>query len=269
MATLVFILLIAAAVTPLAIVSRTRILSSSYNIRKVAFEFLAPDLSRLISLGYHNKTLLSPWQRCEQGDRVLYIHHQDQNGLIGLNSASGDLLRAGFVAMGYDDSQAQMLSLRAQHYREPEFSGEKPEADFDPKRAPFENLAEIGDFLPVGPVKGGPANAVFSVYNRTDSVSLAKAPPALKQQLLKPENAVFLIEGASSSMFALVTLAEFKAGQSQGFQSRIMLDNSFEDGKIPKIVEKEIGFGDLMDLRVPNSGTIPCEAPVQQLIGLL
>jgi len=258
---LMFVLLVAAAITPLAVVSRTQVLSSAYSTRRTAFELLAPGLSRVVYARYSATPMITGWQRCEGKNSVFYLRVQDQNGLIGLNSASNALLEIGFRSLGYSDVDATHFADRVEAYRELGAVGNSVESDpaFVAKHAPFESIAELYDVLtPSAPEMDRLAD-VFTLYNRTDSVTVSHSGGTLRKQLTLRENEQqFAVAGDLPSGHAEISFAEFKVGEPFGFLSKIMMTRSSEPGASAEIVQRDITFAGLDSLGLEVLESMQC-----------
>lgn len=260
---LMFVLLMAAVITPLAVVSRSQVLASTYSARRTAFELLAPGLSRVVYAAHSASPTTSGWRRCEVKDKVFYLRIQDQNGLIDLNSASSPLLTIGFQSLGQSEVDAALFAARVEAYRE--IGGVEKSPDSDPtfvaKHAPFENIAELYDILtPSGPEIDRVA-AVFTIYNKTDSVTVSHSTRALREQLKLRENEQqFAVPGELPSGHAEISFAEFRTGEPFGFLSKIMMSRSNEPGASAKIMQRETTFAGLDTLGLERQEPTQCPA---------
>lgn len=258
---LMFVLLVAAVMTPLAVVSRGQVLASTYGARRTAFELLAPGLSRVVYTAYSASPMTSDWQRCEVKDKVFYLRIQDQNGLIDLNSANNPLLKIGFQSLGQTEVDAARFAARVEAYREIGGGGESASSDptFVAKHAPFENLVELSDVLaPSVPVIDRLAD-VFTIYNKTDSVTVSHSSGPLRDQLRRQENEQqFVVPGELPSGYAEVSFAEFRAGEPFGFLAKIMMARSTEPGAPAKIMQRDITFTGLDTLGLERLEPMQC-----------
>lgn len=268
-AALMFILLVAAVMTPLATVSRSEVLASSYSTRRTAFELLAPGLSRVAYTAYSASPMTIEWQRCEARNKAFYLRIQDQNGLIDLNSASNPLLQMGFQSLGQADVDAAHFATRVEAYRE--FGGGGEDASRDPtfvaKHAPFENLVELYDVLAPSVPEIDRLAAIFTIYNKTDAVTVAHSNGLLREQLRRQENSQqFTVPGELSSGYVEISFAEFRRGEPFGFLSKIMMARSTEPGTPPTILQRDITFADLDILGLERRNPMPCPAFLRRMI---
>lgn len=258
---LMFILLVAAVITPLAVVSRGQVLSSAYSSRRTAFDLFAVGLSRVVYAVYLTSPTVTGWQRCEAKGKAFYLRIQDQNGLIDLNSASNPLLKIGFQSLGYNDADATQFAGRVEAYREIGVVdvGADGGPTFIAKHAPFENIAELHDVLtPVVPELDRVSD-VFTVYNKTDSVTVSHSSRAVQEQLRLRENQQqFAIPGELPSGHAEISFAEFKAGEPFGFLSKIMMARSNGQGVSGTIVQRDTTFVGFDALGVERNEAMQC-----------
>lgn len=265
---LMFVLLMAAVITPLAVLGRGQVLSSAYGTRRTAFELLAPGLSIVAYEGYSRSLIATGWQQCQGKDKVFYLHIRDQNGLIGLNSASHPLLAIGFRSLGYNETDAVHLADRVETYREtgPDAVGADHDATFIAKHAPFENIAELYDLLsPPAPGIERLAS-VFTIQNKTDSVTVSHSSHALREHLDQHDEAQqFVVSGELPSGYAEISFAEFQAGAPFGFLSTVMVARSTDENGAPRILEKEAAFTGLDTLGLPPMESTPCPELLKKL----
>ncbi len=264
---LMFVLLIAAVMAPLAVVSRTQVLSSAYSSRRTVFELLAPGLSRVLYASYASSPMIRGWQRCERKDEIFYLHIQDQSGLIGLNSASNPLLKNGFLALGYDDADAARFAERVEIFRERGSLGATVNSDpsFFPKHAPFEHIVELYDVLGTPAPELERLADVFTVQNRTDSVTVSHASGTLKRQMERRDNEQFVQTGDLPSGNAEIVFAHFRRGDPYGFVSRIMMTRPNEPGAAARMLQKDISFANLESLGADVNGARACSEVLARL----
>ncbi len=265
---LMFILLVAAVITPLAVVGRSQVLSSAYSARRTAFELLAPGLSTVVYESHSKSPIAAGWQRCKVKDREFYLHIQDQNGLIGLNSASNSLLRIGFRSLSYNEAEATRFAERVEAFREigPVGKGGEIDATFKAKHAPFEHVSELYDVLtpPVPEIER--IARVFTIFNKTDSVTVSNSSRIVREQLEAREEAQqFVVSGDLSSGYVEISFAVFKAGEPFGFLSTVILARSTEDNNSPIILQKETAFTNLNTLGIEPLASMQCPEILKRL----
>lgn len=264
---LMFVLLVAAVITPLAVVSHGQVLSSAYSTRRAAFELLAPGLSAVAYAGHSKSPMTTGWQQCQGGDKVFYLRVQDQNGLIGLNSASNPLLTMGFRSLGYNETEAARFADRVEIYREigPVGIGADSDATFIAKHAPFENIAELYDVLGPPFPEIERIAAVFTIQNKTDSVTVSHSSRSVREQLMREDAQQFVVSGDLPSGYAEISFAETKAGEPFGFLSTVMLARSTEDNISPRILQKGTAFVSLNTLGLEPVGSMQCPELLKRL----
>jgi general secretion pathway protein K len=265
---LMFVLLVAAVITPLAVLGRGQVLSSAYSTRRTAFELLAPGLSLVAYAGQAKSLMMTGWQQCRGKDKVFYLNMQDQNGLIGLNSASNPLLKIGFLSLGYNEKEAAHFSDRVETYREigAAVQGDENDATFIPKHAPFENIAELYEVLTPPLPEIGRIADVFTIQNKTDSVTVSHSHSALREQLERHDKAQqFVASDDLPSEHAEVSFAEFKAGEPYGFLSTVLLERSTRENGSPKILEKATAFTSMDTLRLETREPVQCPDLLKKL----
>lgn len=264
---LMFVLLVAAVITPLAVLSRVQVLSAAYSSRRTAFELLGPGLSLVAYAGHSKSPMTTDWQQCQGRDKIFYLRIRDQNGLIGLNSASNPLLTIGFRSLGYNETEAARFADRVETYREigPAGTGADGDATFVAKHAPFENVAELYDVLEPPIPEIGLIAAVFTIHNKTDSVTVSHSSRPVREFLMGEDTKQFVVSGDLPSGYAEISFAEIKAGEPFGFLSTVMLARSTEENLSPRILQKEIAFASLNTLGLEPRGAIQCPELLKRL----
>lgn len=263
---LMFVLLVAAVITPLAVIGRGQVLSSAYSTRRTAFELLAPGLSRVAYAGQSKSLTQTGWQQCRGRDRVFYLRIQDQNGLIGLNSASNPLLKIGFLSLGYNEKEAAHLADRVETYREIAVLGAENDDTLSAKHAPFENIAELYEVITPPVPEIARLADVFTIQNKTDSVTVSHSHRALREQLERHDKAQqFVVSDDLPSEQAEVSFADFKAGEPFGFLSTVMLARSNGKNISPKILQKETAFTGLDTLGLEPADPMQCPDLLKKL----
>ena len=208
------------------------------------------------------------WQQCQGKDKLFYLNIQDQNGLIGLNSASNPLLKIGFLSLGYNESEAAHLADRVETYREigTAVPGGENDATLIAKHAPFENIAELYEVLTPPLPEIDRIADVFTIQNKTDSVTVSHAHRALRKQLEQHDTAQqFVASDDLPSEHAEVSFAEFKAGEPFGFLSRILLERSTGENSSPKILQKQTAFTSLDTLELQTMEPMRCPDLLKKL----
>lgn len=180
---LLFMLLISAAIAPLAIAGRVQTLVSAYTHERREFEILADGLARTIYALDADENVPLRWQRCETARHVFYVDIQDQSGLVDLNSAGPQLLQFGFRATGLDETDALAAATLAERYRSSSGggAGDISGSPVDLKHAPFEDVSELADMINAETGTLSMAPRVFTVFNKTDTVAMRHVDDHLRQ----------------------------------------------------------------------------------------
>ncbi|WP_234836916.1 general secretion pathway protein GspK [Sinorhizobium meliloti] len=223
-------LLISAALTPLAIAGRVQSLSTAYTHERREFEILADGVVRAIYfLSEQDKAPLR-WQRCETARYVFYLDIQDQSGLVDLNSAGPQLLQLGFRGLGLSGPDAAAAAAVVEQYRSPGgYRGETTGLPADLKHAPFEDVTELADITMAATIPMSEISRLFTVFNRTDTVALNHIDDRLRQIIDDGRGSEFLVEGAQSSSMSEVSVMRFRKGRSSGFMLRAMMERAEGD----------------------------------------
>lgn len=134
------------------------------------------------------------WVACDElaPDLGLSISFANHAGLVDLNAASNDLLRAGFAAVGVDSAYSTALANAVEQYRAIDTTGASAPAIKvigGAKHGLFENVAELIDFELPPDITMDQLGEVFTVQSRSGTVD----PDAASARLLAA------IEGGPSS----------------------------------------------------------------------
>lgn len=264
---LLFVLLISAAIAPLAIAGRVQVLSTAYTHERREFEILAEGLARTVfTLNAHEKAPLS-WQRCETPRYVFYVDIRDQNGLIDLNSASPQLLQFGFRALGLEETDALVAARLAERYRTPGGSDgggiDGPAVDL--KHAPFEDVTELADIIGAKALSMGDPAHIFTVFNKTDTVALGHVDGHLRQIIEKSRGSEFLADGAGNSSISEVSILRFRKGRPSGFLLQAMMERTSGEGASARMLRRNVRVVDEGDTGIPRE-TGPCRGVTDLLI---
>ncbi|WP_234705764.1 general secretion pathway protein GspK [Sinorhizobium meliloti] len=221
---LLFVLLISAALAPLAIAGRVQSLSAAYTHERREFEILADGVVRAIYFLSEQDRAPLRWQRCETARYVFYLDIQDQSGLIDLNSAGPQLLQFGFRGLGLSEANAAAAAAVVEQYRSPggyTVDVRGPPAEL--KHAPFEDVTELADITTAATIPMSEISRFFTVFNRTDTVALRHIDIRLRQIIEEGRGSEFLVEGAQSSSVSEVSVMRFRKGRPSGFMLRAMM----------------------------------------------
>lgn len=264
---LLFMLLISAAIAPLAITGREQTLVSAYTHERQAFEIFADGLARTIyTLNAHEKAPLR-WQRCETDRYVFYIDIQDQSGLVDLNSAGLQLLQFGFRALGMHETDALAAATLAERYRSPSGGGadDLGGSAVSLKHAPFEDVSELADFADVQKITMSKAPRVFTVFNKTDTVTLHHLDVHLRQVIEEGRGVEFLADGAGNSSVSEVSIARLRKGRPSGFLFKAMMERAADEGESARMLRRNVSVIEEDDPGIPPE-TGPCRGVAELLI---
>jgi general secretion pathway protein K len=200
-AVLVFLLVVAAVITPFVLAARTDFQLAMAGYRKDRQTHLAEGLMRLVARQLAasgndvNEALRLNSQplRTICGSHQIELRIQDQLSLVDLNGAPLDLLAAGFAAMGFDSGAAVELAQLAEEFRkngaDSSQGGDKLSNGF--KSAPFEAIEELYEFPGFTNQPLGKLAEIFTVYGRRETVKANNMSAALSNILPSVPSARF------------------------------------------------------------------------------
>lgn len=261
---LLFVLLISAALAPLAIAGRVQSLSTAYTHERREFEILADGVVRAIYfLSEQDRTPLR-WQRCATARYVFYLDIQDQSGLIDLNSAGPQLLQFGFRGFGLSGADADAAAAVVERYRSPggyTVDVRGPPAEL--KHAPFEDVTELADITTAATIPMSEISRFFTVFNRTDTVALKHIDVRLRQIIEEGRGSEFLVEGAHSSSVSEVSVMRFRKGRPSGFMLRAMMTRA-EGGNV-RMLRRSLSVIEEGASSIPSPAQ-PCRGVAELLV---
>ncbi|MEZ0001740.1 general secretion pathway protein K [Sinorhizobium fredii] len=250
---LLFVLLISAAIAPLAIAGRVQALSTAYTHERRDFEILADGLVRTIYALDTDERTPTRRQRCETEHYVFYVDIQDQSGLVDLNSASGQLLEFGFRSLGMNEADAVAAATLTERYRSPS-GGDATDIGGNPvdlKHAPFEDVIELADIIGAGAVGKSQVSRVFTVFNKTDTVSLKHVDDHLRQIIEEGRGSEFLADGAGNSSVSEITIVRLRKGRPSGFMLKAMMERPADLSDVPRMQRRDVSVVEEGD-RLPS-----------------
>ncbi len=271
---LLFSLLAAAILTPLVIHSieyrRTAVIRQSATSDRL----LADGLAILVaSLSREQQLPLgeaSAWWQCTADGRKVLIHLQDTAGLIDLNSAEPPLLVAGFLALGHarDTSDAEttkVVTRRNATGPAPEpISGEMAG---EAGTGQFVSVAELQELLGLSSSEQRHAEEMFTVRNKTGSVSKHALPPALATSIPSVAGASdFVGEDATAGPFRTVWIAVLGEPRAPASLVSITYRLSDENSAVPVPLERSER---VLGLDALVSGPVPvkeCPSTLKELL---
>ncbi|MBA8882024.1 hypothetical protein [Phyllobacterium myrsinacearum] len=140
---------------------------------------------------------------CALGRGSVEVQFQEHSGLIDLNVASIELLQLGLGAAGAPSSTVRELAQTITQFRR--LDGDRTAAvppqmiaSEGLKFAPFEDVAELYDFLPLRSIALSQLMRVFTVNSRSAVVTGSSLSPAIKSKLSTyPEAAKAIVATAT------------------------------------------------------------------------
>ncbi|MQX42975.1 general secretion pathway protein GspK [Sinorhizobium meliloti] len=259
-----FVLLISAALTPLAIAGRVQSLSTAYTHERREFEILADGVVRAIYFLSEQVKAPLRWQRCETARYVFYLDIQDQSGLVDLNSAGPQLLQLGFRGLGLSGPDAAAAAALVEQYRSPGgYTGETTGLPADLKHAPFEDVTELSDITMAATIPMSEISRFFTVFNRTDTVALNHIDNRLRQIIEEGRGSEFLVEGAHSSSVSEVSVMRFRKGRPSGFMLRAMMTRA--EGGNERMLRRSLSVIEEGASSIPSPAQ-PCRGVAELLV---
>lgn len=261
---LLFVLLISAALAPLAIAGRVQSLATAYTHERREFEILADGVVRAIYYLSEQDGAPLRWQRCETTRYVFYLDIQDQSGLVDLNSASPQLLQFGFRGLGLAEPDAAAAAAVVEQYRSPGgYAGDVSGPPADLKHAPFEDVTELADIATAATIPMKEISRFFTVFNRTDTVALNHIDGRLRQTIEEGRGSEFLVEGARSSSVSEVSVIRFRKGRSSGFMLRAMMRHA--EGDNVRMLRRNLSLIEEGGFNLPSPAE-PCRGVAELLV---
>lgn len=229
-AVLLFMLLMAAVMTPLSIHGTEYRQIAVYRSAALADRILAEGIARLVSSlarGFDNGTgQVGEWWRCKTREREVFVRVQDPIGLIDLNSSEEGLVAAGLIALGRDEAAAHAGAKEVVRYRTPnvapDFGATAIELPAVSRGAPFVSVAELDELLVLNDQEALVADQVFTIYNKTGSVARPFLDARLGEVMFRPGKAgEFVTDLDTHGPFLKIWVALFsdtsKSGTIFGF----------------------------------------------------
>ncbi|MEX0347707.1 MAG: hypothetical protein AB3N20_22490 [Rhizobiaceae bacterium] len=248
-AVLLFLLVVTAVITPFILAARTDFLLASNAHHKARQGHSAAGLANLIArqlasldVEQNEKIALnSQPMRSLCGDKMIEIRVQDQLGIINLNLAPVELLRAGFAVLPQDEISAGELADLALAYRSPD----APAGGVDEKllqdglkRASFEVVEELYEFPGIPKMAVSELSAVFTTYGGRPAVNLDNAPKAVADSISSSGLArdPYVVTGEESRFYRVEVTIRSISDQSAGFAGNLI---ETEDNKSGRFITKE------------------------------
>lgn len=228
-AILVFMLIIAAILTPFALNARTNLMIAHSTFVQERMNLLADGLTNVTSAALAEglwtddlPTDLEP-VGCRVHDLTIEVRVQDHNGLIDLNAADSQLLTIGFVAAGIDKRTAEEVASDVVRYRTraavfESAKASKPVSSSPEKLAPFESVAELSDFEALRNLPLATLQTIFTVNSKRGTVVLLKATRPLERTLAgaAAENSFILKDAPKPIAYTVAVVIKGKISNVAG-----------------------------------------------------
>ncbi len=242
-AVLLFLLVVTAVITPFVLAARTDFLLASnahFKARQVhsaagIANLIARQLASLKEEQNEKLALNSQPMRSICGNNLIEIRVQDQLGIINLNLAPVELLRAGFALLPQDEVSAGELADLALAYRSPDTpAGGNDEKQMQDgfKRASFEAIEELYEFPGIPRMAITELSGVFTTYGGLPAVDLENAPEPVADSINSSGLArdPFVVTGEESRFFRIEVTIRSAADQKSGFAGYLVETAGGEDG---------------------------------------
>ncbi|WP_131565718.1 hypothetical protein [Oricola cellulosilytica] len=268
-AVLAFLILIAAAITPISVSAHIDALVTRNSIRETQDRFAVEGIVRLAGAVYAERAYaLRGRPNVKMPSRIAcfddgresnitfaFLNH---SGLVDLNAASPELLEVGFRALGVEAGRASALAVEAERYR----SAEPPDGgggDQRYKRAPFETVFELGD-LASGDKRLSSAllyqaaPSVFTIHSKSGTLDTSVAPVAVASaaRTLGTRDAPYLVEDGGRLPALTIIAAVRRPGRPDVTASGVYAVELSEDAAAVRILEP-------MRLRSADSDAEPAD----------
>ena len=277
---LLFLLIVAAVLTPLVLAARTDFLIASNKFRHDRAAILAEGLVNVLAREIASPagetanaaiSLRSVPMRCQIGTLRIEGRIQDQRGLADLNTAGAGLLEAGFVAMGLDRGRSASLAAAIIAFRRPPgIGGESANVDTSTiagglKKGPFEAVEELYDFRDLRNMPARRIVETFTIHGRRETILGNRMPPSLAQVLpaVPTGRYPFIDDGSQEGLPASTTyridVSIHTANKPvSGFAGSVILATGNDAGDF-EVVERMTNPDFLPQVDSDFSGAIDCE----------
>lgn len=273
MAVLLFLMVVAAVITPFVLAARTDFLLASGTFRKDRQTHLAEGLVKLTARQVAGSTeelnealrFNSEPVRTVCGDKQIEVRIQDQMSLVDINAASVDLLDVGFAAMGFPDGDAGKLAELAALFRSPEASdpgGKAKQLTDGFKFAPFEAVEELYEFPGFAGVAPRRLTGVFTVYGRRETINADNMPAPLDEILPNGPTGRFpyvVTDDEDASRFYRIEVTTRSGGdRTVGFAGSLIEITDFENARY-RVVERSTEPGMAKIAAADFTATVDCD----------
>lgn len=274
-AVLVFCLILVPVIAAFAQSSRTLVRRAHSTFERGRLEFLAAGLADAVAFKAADdrafyKDVARKGLLCRYDDVTAALTIEDHDGKIDINSAGGDLLRAGFRASGMNEHDAESLQQYAEAFRsgQPLPTGMRNVALLPSiKGAAFERVEEVYDAVAALGRPPVDLTNFFTVYRRSGNVEFETASPDL-QRVLRNDRAMadFLAEDNGAFEFMDVDIA---VRNRSGLKTGVRKTYRGEPGGRIGEIAREDGIADNGDTRlsVPEQPQVQCRDLIERKPG--
>jgi general secretion pathway protein K len=271
-AVLLFLLLVAAIVTPFAVAARTNLLVVANRGQQDRLNELADAVLTMVAIrqfsaagGTQVFPLNSTPVACDVSGYSVTAELQDQIGLIDLNAADSTTLATGIESLGMPLEQATAIADAIVDYRSYEPQTTKQGASIQilggTKHGPFEAVIELSDFRPLQDIPPADLYRTFTVHSRKGVVNLSQAPRRLAVIL---KGAATSEDSATrSAPMAIRTTVEMAGPAFRGYSGYLIMPSREGDGQF-RLVERLIAPD-----AVASGAPLPCPAPFMDDLAML
>lgn len=273
-AVLLFLLVVTAVITPFILAARTDFLLASSAHHKARQGHSAAGIANLIARQLASRkveqnekiAVNSEPMRSVCGDKMIEVRVQDQLGIININLAPVELLRAGFAVLPQDELSPGELADFALAYRSPDApaGGVDEELLQDGlKRAPFEAIEELYEFPGIPRMAVSELSAVFTTHGGRPSVYMDNAPEPVGDSIngLGLARDPYVLAGVAndeSRFFRIEVTIRSSADRLSGFAGYLIEAEDNENGRFTT-VEQTVVPGVISSVTGEFTADLDCE----------
>jgi general secretion pathway protein K len=269
--TILFLLTVTAVIAPFVLAARTSLELASDTLRKDRLDLLADGLltvlARDLAFPPADRGRAPPAPRsvptsCSAGGLSIEARVQDQRGLVDLNAAGPDLLEAALRSLGLPPAAAAGNAAAMVAYRRPRDASDEVDPAEDAlvldglKRAPFEAVEEVYDFVALQGLPLARVTETFTIHSQQPEILGASMPHGLAAVV--PERpAPPPPSGAAEATGAVIFRIEVRVRAEDatlGYAGAIVAAAGSADGAFT-VVERVVDPAIL-----PGAGTAPADA---------
>lgn len=270
-AVLLFLLVVTAVITPFILAARTDFLLASSAHHKARQGHSAAGIASLIArqlasrkVEQNEKIVInSQPMRSLCGDKMIEIRVQDQLGIINLNLAPVELLRAGFAVLPQDEMSPGELADLALAYRNaaPQAGGVDEELLQDGlKFASFEAIEELYEFPGIPRMAVSELSTVFTIHGGLPAVDLDNAPEPVADSINSSGLArdPFVVTDQESRFYRVEVTIRSTKDQTSGFAGYLIETEDNENGRFVTR-EKTVVPGAISSVTEEFTANMDCE----------